>query len=122
MKNPVVFWELACHDAEKSIAFFEKIFDWTFEQYPDSILYGAETSRDGKGVDGGIFTLRKARLPFMAIYVQVEDIHEKAKLVVEAGGMIVEEPQQIPSGSWICLFTGPSGVTFAMLESAKSGE
>ena len=66
MKNPVVFWELACHDAEKSIAFFEKIFDWEFEQYPDSILYGAETSRDGNGIDGGIFTLRKARLPFMA--------------------------------------------------------
>jgi len=36
----------------------------------------------------------------------------------EQGGYIVEPPFEIASGSKICLFNEPSGVTLAMIESA----
>lgn len=65
---------------------------------------------------GGVFTLRKAKLPFLTIYVRVHDIEAKAKLVVENGGHIVEPVQDIGNGTRICLFNEPSGVTLAMIE------
>ncbi|MCP4425936.1 MAG: VOC family protein, partial [Chloroflexi bacterium] len=48
------------------------------------------------------------------------DIEAKAQLVEEAGGYIVEAPFEIQSGTKICLFNEPSGVTFAMLQSAAN--
>ncbi len=29
--NPVVFWELASHDMEKSTQFFRKVFNWQID-------------------------------------------------------------------------------------------
>ena len=75
-----------------------------------------------KGPDGGIFTLQKAKLPFLTIFIQVEDIEAKAKLVEESGGLIVIEPRESGPGTRICLFNDPSGVTFAMLEQTKTEE
>ena len=43
----------------------------------------------------------------------------KAKLIEQLGGYILEAPFEIPSGSRICLFNEPSGVTLAMLEKKK---
>lgn len=118
--NPVVFWELASHDAEKSIAFFEAIFDWEFNAPPESPLYVARTATDEGGVNGGIFTLSQAKLPFLTVYVLVDDIVERARLITENGGLVIEEPHEIPGGSWICLFNDPSGATFAMIQQDKA--
>ena len=35
------------------------------------------------------------------------------------GGFIVDPPLDLPSGSRICLFIEPSGVTLAMMQAAK---
>ena len=40
--------------------------------------------------------------------------------ISENGGLIVELPHEISKNTWICLFTDPSGVTFAMLQKTKS--
>jgi len=66
--------------------------------------------------------LKRAKLPFLTLYIQVEDIEEKAKLVEEAGGWIVEPPNELPSRTKICLFNEPSGVTFAMIQPAAQKE
>ncbi len=127
--NPVVFWELASHDADKSIAFLESVFDWEFNAPEGSALYVARTSNDDGGINGGVFTLQQAKLPFLTVYIMVDDIEHKAELVEKAGGEVLEPPHPIASGSWICLFNDPSGATFAMLqqnraapEGAESGE
>ncbi len=114
--NPVVFWELASHDAEASVEFFEKTFNWEIKKLPNTILYGVSSRSEDRGIDGGIFTLQKAKLPFLTVYILVDDIKEKARLIEESGGYIIEQPHEISSGSWICLFNDPSGVTFAMLQ------
>jgi predicted enzyme related to lactoylglutathione lyase len=121
-KNPVVFWELACHDSEKSVEFFEKVFEWKTEMIPNTIIHGIETKQQDGGIDGGIFTLQKAKLPFLTIFIQVEDIEAKAKLIAESGGLIVIEPNEINPGTMICLFNDPSGVTFAMIEQKPAEE
>jgi predicted enzyme related to lactoylglutathione lyase len=60
--------------------------------------------------------MRKAKLPFLTLYIKVEDIFTMANRVEESGGHIVEAPFDIGGGSYICLFNEPSGVTLAMIQ------
>lgn len=118
--NPVVFWELASHDAQRSIAFLESVFDWEFDAPEGSALHVARTANDDGGINGGVFTLQQAKLPFLTIYIMVDDIEDKAKLIEKSGGKVLEPPHEIASGSWICLFNDPSGATFAMLQQKRA--
>jgi predicted enzyme related to lactoylglutathione lyase len=63
--------------------------------------------------------LRRAKLPLLTIYIKVDDIDAKVKLIEEASGFIVDPPLDLPSGSRICLFNEPSGVTLAMIQAAS---
>jgi len=116
MNNPIVWWELATHDQEKSVKFFEKVFGWEF-RFDESA--GFYKMKDGSFTleGGGVFTLRRAKLPFVALYIQVDDIQEKAKAIREQGGFIVYPPEELAPNEWLCLFNDPSGVTFAMIQS-----
>jgi predicted enzyme related to lactoylglutathione lyase len=115
--NPVLFWELASNDQEASVEFFRGVFDWKIEYNERIEFYQVSTGGKSGDVDGYIFTLTRAKLPFVTVYIQVEDIEAKAKLVEEKGGLVVLPPTvTVPGGPRICLFNDPSGVTFAMIE------
>lgn len=119
--NPVCYWELASNDAERSTKFFHDVFGWDFEYDEKSTIHEL-SARDVQKYfgGGGIFTMRQAKLPFLTIYIRVEDIEVKAKKIVECGGFIVIPPKVVtPGGPTICLFNEPSGVTFAMLQAKK---
>jgi len=119
-KNPIIWWEIASHDAERSAGFLKKVFGWEIKYDKENKIYDFPIPEGESRLMGGeVFTLRKAKLPFLTFYVQVDDIDEKAKLIEELGGFILEPPFEIPSGSRICLFNEPSGVTLAMLERKK---
>ena len=118
--NPICFWELASHDAKKSVKFFEKVFDWKFNYDENTTIYELPAEENaGEFYGGGIFTLKKPKVPFVTIYVLVDDIEERAQRIEKEGGLIVEPVQDLPSGAKICLFNEPSGVTFAMLQPGK---
>jgi predicted enzyme related to lactoylglutathione lyase len=117
--NPVVCWELASHDQEKSAAFFRDVFGWDVPFDPDLGFYRANAPGGASASQGLIFTLRKAKLPFLTLYISVPDIDAKRDLVEQHGGFIVIEPTDIGGGERICLFNEPSGVTFAMIEERR---
>ncbi len=116
--NPVVFWELATNDGPRSVEFFKTVFDWTSAPVPGAktFFHTLDSGAKHGGIDGGVFTLVEAKLPFLTVYILVDDIMAKAELVKQAGGLVVIPPHEIQPGTWICLFNEPSGVTFAMLE------
>lgn len=119
-KNPVVYWELASHDAEKTTSFLKRVFGWAFEYDEKTGIYelpAGETQQEF--LRGGVFTLRQAKLPFLTIFIRVDDIEAEAKLVEKHGGFIVRAPNEINPGVKICLFNEPSGVTLAMVERVK---
>ena len=113
-KNPVCWWELASHDSEETVEFLRKAFEWEINYDAQQGLY--DVPGDEHSMGGGVFTLRKAKLPFLTIYVKVDDVDAKAKLVEELGGFIVIPPFTLPSGARLCLFNEPSGVTLAMIQ------
>ncbi len=115
--NPIIWWELATHDQEKSVKFFSKVFGWEFKF--DENLGFYKMTNGGFSLNGGaIFTLRRAKLPFVALYIRVDDIHAKAKLIQENGGFIVDAPAELAPHEWLCLFNEPSGVTFGMIQTS----
>jgi predicted enzyme related to lactoylglutathione lyase len=117
--NPIYWWELASHDAENTVNFLKGVFGWDIRFDSDVGFFTVPADRSHSDLQGGfVFTLRKAKLPFLTLYIKVEDIFAKAKQVEEAGGHIVEAPFDIGSGSYICLFNEPSGVTLAMIQPA----
>jgi len=117
MANTLCYWELASHDAAKSSKFFEEVFGWKFEYDKNSTIYDLRVEEDQKPFGGGIFTLQNAKLPFLTLYILVDDIKAKVKKIEECGGLITIPPTvPFPGGPVICLFNEPSGVTFAMLE------
>ena len=119
-KNPIIWWEIASHDAERSAGFLKKVFGWEIKYDKENKIYDFPIPEGESRLMGGeVFTLKKAKLPFLTLYIQVDDINEKAKLIEELGGFILEPPFEISSGSRICLFNEPSGVTLAMLERKK---
>jgi predicted enzyme related to lactoylglutathione lyase len=120
-KNPICYWELASHNAEKSVKFFEDVFGWKFIYDKESTIHELPVENAQKEfVGGGIFTLQQAKLPFLTIYIKVEDIDDMAKRIEEHGGFIVIPPRVVtPGGPKICLFNEPSGVTFALIQSRK---
>jgi predicted enzyme related to lactoylglutathione lyase len=115
--NPIVFWELASSNAESSVEFFNKVFDWQLELDKSVGFYTLPIPKEENEFGGGgVFTLKKAKLPFLTLYIRVDDIDLKAKLIEENGGHIVEPPHEILGGSKICLFNEPAGTTFAMIQ------
>jgi predicted enzyme related to lactoylglutathione lyase len=117
--HPVLFWELASHDMDRSADFFREVFDWDIRFDEDLGFYKAPAGDASKYFSGGyVFTLKEARLPFLTIYILVDDIEAKAKLIEEKGGYIIEAPHDLGGGYKICLFNEPSGVTFAMFQPA----
>lgn len=116
--NPIVWWELATHDAEKTVKFFREVFGWHIEFDERAGYFKMRHDPPAIG-GGGIFTLRRARLPFVALYISVDDVHAMAKKIQEHGGFVVDPPLDIGGGQWICLFNEPSGVTFALVQAAR---
>ena len=97
-----------------------QIHGWDFKFDPGSGIHELPTGETSKQFSGGgIFTLKKAKLPFLTLFIKIKNIEEKAKLIEQEGGFITIEPVEIPGGSKICLFNEPSGVTFAMIEKIK---
>ena len=119
--NPIVFWELASHDASRTVEFLQTVFGWAPEYDAVSTIYEFPAG-DSRQVfsGGGVFTLRRAKMPFLTLYIKVNDIDAKARLIEEHGGFIVESPFNITPETRICLFNEPSGVTLAMLEKLPS--
>lgn len=116
--NPIVYWEIASHDADETVQFLRDVFDWEPEWDQQVGLYEFPTPEGDRMAGGGVFTLRKAKMPFLTLYIRVEDIEAKAAQVVAHGGFLIEPPFDIGGGTQICPFNEPSGVTLAMIQSA----
>jgi len=119
-QNPVMFWELASVDMEHSIQFLRDVFAWKFNSNERlGFDIRLDLTPEKSATAGGIFTLKRAKLPFVPFYLQVDDIEAKAKRVEEYCGLAIETPHETPCGSRICVFNESSGVTFAIVEHKK---
>ena len=119
MGNPVVHWELMSKDPARISAFYEKLFDWKIQHFPDMNYRIVETGGEG-GINGGILKPdREGPWPGnMLFYVNVDDLAAYRAKVIAAGGKIHVEEQQVPGMGSFCLFTDPEGRMMGLWKAA----
>ena len=120
MGKPVVHWELMSKDPAKVSEFYEKLFDWKIQHIPEMNYRIADTGGQG-GINGGIVQpQREGPWPGnMTLYVDVDDLAAYRKRVVDAGGKIHVEEQEVPGMGALSLFTDPEGRMMGLWKAAK---
>ena len=120
MGNPVVHWELLSKDPAKVSAFYEKVFAWKVQNMPEINYRLVETGGEG-GINGGIIKPEHPE-PWpgnMTVYINVDDLAAYRKKIVEAGGKILIEEQQVPGMGTLSLFTDPDGRMMGLWKASK---
>lgn len=118
MGSPVVHWEFWTKEPQKVAAFYEQVFGWQMKHWPEMKYTMVETGGQG-GINGGIFTPQEGPWPGnMAFYVAVDDLAAYRAKVVEAGGKIIVEEQQVPGMGSFALFADPDGRVTGMWKTA----
>lgn len=119
MGRPVVHWELMSRDPAKVAAFYEKIFGWKIDHDPRMDYRIVNTGGEG-GINGGIFKPPRPE-PWpgnMTLYIDVDDLAAYRKRIVEAGGKIHLEEQQVPGMGSFSLFSDPEGRMMGLWKTA----
>lgn len=119
MGKPVVHWELMSKDPAKVADFYQKIFDWKIEHDPDMNYRIVQTNAEG-GINGGIMKPDRPE-PWpgnMTLYIAVDDLAAYRKRIVEAGGEIKVEEQEVPGMGAFTLFTDPEGRMMGLWKNA----
>ena len=112
MGNPVVHWELWSKDPAKVSAFYEKVFDWKVNFIPqiDYRLVDTEAKGEMKGINGGIMKPQEGPWPGnMSLYIMVDDLDAHTKRILDAGGKMIVEKQEVAGMGWFSLFSDPDG-------------
>ena len=118
----LVGWhELLADDREAAFAFYAGLFGWTKAEAVDLGPMGIyQTWAAGGPAIGGMFQ-RSAGMPgpCWTYYFNVPAIDAAVARVTLGGGSVVQDPMQVPGGSWIANCLDPQGAAFAMVAPAR---
>lgn len=123
MGNPVVHFELLSRDPAAVGAFYQRLFGWKVAAMPELgyNLVEPEVQGEMKGIGGGIFRPRQPE-PWPAqttLYILVDDLKAYGRRVVEAGGRLLMEEQEVPGMGAFTLFTDPEGRMMGLWRAAQ---
>jgi predicted enzyme related to lactoylglutathione lyase len=110
MANPIVHWEMASKDAEKTRQFYSSLFGWAIDTNNPQNYGRVQTGGEG-GINGGIAPTDDGnRLAAgVVLYVQAEDLAAILSKAESLGATVVLQPASVPGGPTIALFTDPEG-------------
>ncbi|HZY79136.1 MAG TPA: VOC family protein [Cyclobacteriaceae bacterium] len=100
----VVHFEIPSDNPEKSIAFYKKVFGWTFTQFGPTPYFLATTGPDNQpGINGAIMKKNHPQQPFTNS-INVDDIDQAMREVENAGGKIVVPKTTMPGVGYSAYF------------------
>jgi predicted enzyme related to lactoylglutathione lyase len=120
MHNPVVHFEMLSKNPAQLSSFYEKIFGWKIHDVPELNYRMVDTGAQS-GINGGIMQPDRPE-PWpgtMTFYTDVDDLAAYRKKIVEAGGKILIEEQEVPGMGTLSLFTDPEGRMMGLWQHAK---
>jgi hypothetical protein len=108
MGNPVVHFEICAKDMGKAREFYGKLFDWNMK-HDEAMNYTIVEVGEG-GIGGGIMQAEEGKFPpYVAFYVQVDDLEASVKKAEELGGVIICPPTPIPNMGRFAMFNDLDG-------------
>ena len=105
-KHPVVLFEIAAHDGEKTRAFFSELFDWDISGKEAGMVI---STGDEASISGHIVELAPEWGNYVTVYVEVEDLELYLEKANELGGKTLVPPVQIPGQGSFAWLAAPEG-------------
>lgn len=110
-----VHFEHYVDDAQKTIDFYQKVFDWKLEKFGDMPYWLVTSGPEGEpGIDGGISQSEPPNGQRVVNTIGVEDIDATVERAKEAGATVVAEKMPIVGMGWVAYLVDPSGIVFGL--------
>lgn len=116
-----VLWnELVTTDQKACGDFFAGLLGWDRKEV-DMGPMGVYTlfqanGEDVAGMMNPLSDYSKARPPFWAVYVEVDDVDECAAKVKNLGGAVIAAPEDIPDVGRVCMISDPTGAPVCLMK------
>lgn len=103
--DPVVHFEMAYEDRERMSDFYTKAFGWKAIHLPDMgdyvMVQTGETDEQGMVqkpgmINGGFYKKPDGKTQAPSVVIAVENLEESLTKVTENGGVILDQPMDIP--------------------------
>lgn len=107
MGDPVVHFEIGGTDAERSRAFYGRLFGWSVRV--DDQGYGLVATGSEVGISGGIMQTPPQVPPWVTVYVGVDDVEEALARAEELGGRRLMGPAPVEGRGEMGMFADPDG-------------
>jgi predicted enzyme related to lactoylglutathione lyase len=109
--------ELHATERESAFAFYAGLFGWTKGEAHDMGPVGVYQlfATGGLPVGGMMTKMEGMPRPFWLYYFNVDSIDAAVGRVTDAGGKVMNGPQQVPGGIWIAQCTDSQGAMFALV-------
>jgi uncharacterized protein len=114
MQNQFIWHDLMTSDVEAATAFYSAVVGWTTSTHmPDYTV----TEAGGKGM-GGIMAKPielEGMPPFWSGYVEVADVDATVAKIKQLGGVLKQEPWDVPDVGRIAVVADPTGAMFNIM-------
>jgi len=113
-----VWCELLTSDTAAAESFYKKVVGWTAKPFGPDGSYTVLNNSLGSGV-GGVMKLPDAAKqmgapPHWLMYVGTPNVDETAMRVVQLGGRVHKQPEDIPTVGRFAVVQDPTGASFAL--------
>jgi predicted enzyme related to lactoylglutathione lyase len=117
MGNPFVHLDLSADDVGAAKAFYKKVFDWKFKDFPQMNWSGIDV---GQGTGGGIGTKNMPNQPTAwTAYVGVDSVKKSLAKAEKAGATVLVPQMPVGDMGFLGVFQDPQGAVIGVWEAAK---
>jgi predicted enzyme related to lactoylglutathione lyase len=112
----VIHFELPADDTARARQFYERVFQWQFQQWEGPMEYWMATTGAGQpGIDGAVAP-RQAPGQGTVNVLGVQSVDETIRAVEAAGGRTVVPRTAVPGIGWVAYFLDTENNTFGVME------
>lgn len=108
MAQPVVHFEIAGKDGEKTREFYGKLFGWEY-QLMEGMDYGLVQPAGEGSIGGGVAGAMGGAPPYITFYIQVDDLQAYLSKAEAMGAKTILPPMPIPNVGSCAMFADPDG-------------
>ena len=115
MGIPIVHFEILGVDFQKTKQFYGDMFGWTLQDAP-GMNYALVDTAVKMGINGGLGQIDPGKMPYLAVYAQVEDPQAYLDKAVSLGAKVITPVTVIPDVATLALFSDPNGCMVGLVK------
>jgi predicted enzyme related to lactoylglutathione lyase len=118
----VVHFEIHADNPDRAVEFYSKVFGWKIEKWQGPIDYWLVTTGDEKkpGINGAI--MRRMNEGNTWNTIDVLSVDEFVRMIVRAGGKVVQEKTTIPGVGYMAYCEDTEGNVFGIMQDDSSAK